>query len=125
MVYKRSYNNNITPPAPFANLTITHPINKIDTFDVEALVDTGADATLITKSVVENLHLIPNDLADMYDYEGNFVGQKPKYLIGVSFGTFHFNIQAIETDGEPILGRDILNKLTTVLKGTAKLMEMS
>ena len=125
MVYRRSYNNHITPPAPFANLTISHPINKIDTYDVDALVDTGADVTLITKSVVENLHLIPNGLENMYDFEGNFVGQKPKYLIGISFGTFHFNIQAVETDGDPILGRDVLNRLTTVLKGTANLMEMS
>ncbi|MHB8601588.1 MAG: retropepsin-like aspartic protease [Nitrosotalea sp.] len=125
MVYRRSYNSNINPPAPFANLTITHPINKTDTYDVEALVDTGADVTLITKSVVENLHLIPNDFVNMHDYEGNFVGSKAKYLVGVSFGTFHFNIHAIETDGEPILGRDILNRLTTVLKGTAKQMEMS
>lgn len=106
-------------------MTVIHPINKAETYDVDALVDTGADVTLINKEVVENLHLVPNGFQKMGDFQGNIVGEKPTYLVGISFGTFTYSVVATETNGVPILGRDILNKITTLLKGPTKQMEMS
>jgi len=122
--YKNTYNSNVQPPAPYAKVTIIHPTKKNQSVDDDALVDSGASGTCITKWIVERLMLIPNNMVQSYDYQGNLVGTKPTYQVKVSFGKFTFVVNAAETDGGTIIGRDILNQLTTILKGKTKQLEM-
>ena len=124
MSYNKQYSLRNPPPYPCIDVTLTNPRDPTNSFDLkEAMIDTGAGATCIPKSVVERLELIPIDVATVRDYQGN-AEQKPVYHITISFGPFNFTIRAVETNGDILIGRNILNQLTSVLIGPTKRLEM-
>ncbi len=89
------------------------------------MIDSGADGSMIPRGVVEILQLIPFTLVPTRDFQGNDTGDKAVYRVTISLGTFDFSISMVETDGRAIIGRDILNQLTTTLKGREEELEIS
>jgi len=124
LTYKNRYNSNIFPPAPYAKVTVVHPTNSNQSVDDDALVDSGASGSLISKWIAERLMLVPNNIVPVRDFQGNVVGNKPTFQVKINIGTFSFSIIVAETDGKTIIGRDIMNQLTTILKGRARELEM-
>lgn len=102
---------------PAANIRFIHPVYEEQFVEVEALIDSGASGTLIPESIVEQLALQPINRATMRDYQGKVVGEKSVYHIKVIIDSLEFYVDVAETEGFAIIGRDVLNKITTTLKG--------
>ena len=65
-----SYNQQLTPPAPFVHVTIRPPERGIAVSDLPALLDTAADITVIPTRVAEQLHLVPLDETPIGGFDG-------------------------------------------------------
>lgn len=126
MSYRKNYSTQEQPPFPCIDVTFINPVIPANTIDVmEVLADTGATNTFIPKRIIERLELIPSSIAKVYDFEKKEKEeQKLVYRVIVSFGPFNIPTSAIETDGDPIIGRDVINQFTAILRGRAAQMEM-
>ena len=109
---------------PQAKIKFINPIHESQTVEQNALIDSGASGTMIPKSVVNDLGLTTNNFLAVVDYEGNTTGNKGVYAVKVELGTDVFVVRALETNGYAIIGRDILNKHTTTLKGIQQQWEI-
>ena len=119
------YSTKITKRAyPAATIKFIHPVYGNQSEEVEALIDSGASATLIPESIADNLALIPLNKITMKDFQGKVVGEAPVYHIKVMINSLEFDIDVAETKGFAIIGRDVLNKLTTTLQGVQQKWEM-
>lgn len=125
MSYTRQYNLQETPPSPFVTMRVSNPndVTKVKN-QVEALVDSGASISMITQSIIDDLDLTLVNYIGIGDYDGK-VEFKPTYVVRIQFGIFDFTVIAVLTDDEPIIGRDIMNQLTTLMKGRTTELEMS
>jgi len=110
--------------APVKKVRFTNPQYITQFVDTEALIDSGASGTMIPKDVAEELALLEIRKSDSYDFEGNHKGRKPVYVVTVSCDNLSQNVQAVETNGIPIIGRDILNTLQLTLRGPQQHWEM-
>ena len=118
---QRIYGSNV---APVKKIRFTNPQYTTQFVDTEAIIDSGASGTMIPKDVAEELALLEIRKSDSYDYEGKSTGRKPVYVVIVSCDNISKNVQAVETNGMPILGRDILNTLQLTLRGPQQRWEM-
>ena len=91
----------------------------------DVLLDSGADITQIPKTVAHSLKLEQTGSVEALDYQGRSAGTKSIYSVRISFGNYSFLESAMETSGEPLLGRNILNRLTAVLRGVDNTLEVS
>ena len=121
----QNYSNNVSPPGPLIPITIVHPVNNSQTESTIAFVDSGADDTIIPRSIAQNLQLIPNDTKPISDFQGNFLENAPIYDLHIQFGNFDFRIDVVGMESEAIIGRNILNQLTTILNGRQQVLELS
>ena len=111
--------------APVRNVRFTNPVYTTQFVDKEALIDSGASGTMISKDIAAKLALVEIRKSKSYDYEGNFTGIKPVYVVTVSCDNLSHNVEAVETNGFPIIGRDIINTLQLTLRGPQQRWEMS
>lgn len=109
---------------PAAMIKFLHPVYENQSVEVEALIDSGASGTLIPESIAEQLALQPMNKTIMKDFQGKVIGEKPVYHIKVIIDSLEFNVDAAETEGFAIIGRDVLNKITTTLQGIQQKWEM-
>jgi len=65
-----SYNQQLTPPAPFVHVTVRPPERGIAVSDLPALLDTAADITVIPARIAEELQLIPLDEVPIGGFDG-------------------------------------------------------
>ncbi len=113
-----NYSTKISKKAyPAANIRFIHPVYEEQSVEAEALIDSGSSGTLIPEFIAEQLALIPINRAIMRDYQGKVTGEKSVYHIKVTIDSLEFNVDAAETEGNAIIGRDVLNKITTILQG--------
>ncbi len=126
------YNKNYKPPAPVTEIKIsTNLSEQIEegtdiTKNVEMLIDTGADRSLIPRRIITELEnllgkKLPYKVKEVWDYNGKKFFHKT-YLLNVlsqpdKFGD-NSSIYFLEFDGdEGIVGRDILNNYLVCLNG--------
>jgi predicted aspartyl protease len=107
------------PPAPLARVTLRNPSTGATAADVELLVDSGADVTLLPRQVVEGLGI---SLASGRGYEiAGFDGSKsfvPAVNLEMLFLNRLFKGQYLVIEEERgILGRDVLNHIALLLDG--------
>ncbi|MBU4266868.1 MAG: hypothetical protein L6243_07140 [Candidatus Altiarchaeales archaeon] len=114
------------PPAPVINITITVPDSSTSR-DISGLIDTGGDGTLIPMSIIDDLNLQPVGEWDILDFEGTYVGTKTTYSANISLGDINFDLIAVAPfeDEEAMIGRDIINELTILLKGKEQIFEIT
>ena len=116
------------PPAPAleVSLTIPGPVSYGQIVKSLALIDSGADITVIPKWAAQQLQLryVDEVLASGYDgvTKKTFV-----YTVKIIFDNLGaFIIKTILSDNDHILiGRDILNKWSLFLKGPSEVFEIS
>jgi len=94
---------------------------------VTALVDSGADATLIPQQILEEIATRVIDTR----WARNITGGRYRvamYLADLSIGPFRFPATEVianhQTD-EIVLGRDVLNQLITTLNGPAGVVSIT
>lgn len=120
--------NNFDPPAPVLEVSLTTPgsVSYGQMVRSPALLDSGADMTVIPRWIAQQLQLKYVDEVDAVGYDG--VKKKTfVYSVKIIFDNLgDFIIRAIVSNNEDILiGRDILNKWSLFLKGRSKIFEIS
>ena len=116
MEYK--YSRNFNPPAPVIEVSISAPLSKVSTSSA-ALVDSGADMTVIPERIIAQLKLrrVDSLLASGF---GKGVIEASVYSAILSIeGILGPKICRILgwNDDYALIGRDLLNQLITVLNG--------
>ena len=108
-------------------LNLTHPITGQRIGDIPALVDTGADQSVIPDRIVAALGLIQLDQQLVRGFDGT-----PRTL-----ATYYIRIQVRDLDlidleviasptvDNAVLGRDVLNRYKVTLDGPALVMTIS
>ena len=109
------------PPAPIARVTLKNPATGQTISDVPMLLDTGADVTLIPRSLVERLG-IPIELDAAQEYE--LAGFDGTQSTSVSVKA-HMLFQSLTFKGSfllckeatGVIGRNVLNRLSITFNG--------
>lgn len=124
---KFSYNTNYFPPAPSVEIWLGIPEQALEVGPLLALVDTGADASIIPIHHIELLKI----QVDNRKYLRSQWGERrlvDTYLLDVAIGQMRLpliEIIADELGDEVILGRNILNKLIATLDGPRQILKLS
>ncbi|MBI5144057.1 MAG: retroviral-like aspartic protease family protein [Candidatus Omnitrophica bacterium] len=116
---------NFFPPAPAVNVSLSTPING-QIIKSLALLDSGADITAIPEWIVQRLQLKYVDETSVEGYEG-VPTKKLVYSVKIIFDNLgDFIIKVIPIDDKYVLvGRDILNSWSVLLKGRSKTLKIS
>jgi len=124
---KFPYNRDYNPPAPTVDIRLAAPHSPFVIEPLRALMDTGADASIVPLRHLEPLDITANDLKSLHSQWGE-TRLVDTYLLDVGIGDLR--LPAIEVIGdevgeEIILGRDVLNKLLVILNGPKQELEIS
>jgi predicted aspartyl protease len=127
IVYSHPYNNqDYDPAAPVMEVVIGKSSEDTGT-PVTALIDSGADATMMPTAVLETINARYLETRRMRAVIGQPI-VVDMYLIVVQVGPYTIpGIEAIamHEGTEAIIGRDVLNQLVMTLNGPAHEIEIS
>jgi predicted aspartyl protease len=121
-----SYNQQLTPPAPFVHVTVRPPERGIAVSDLPALLDTAADITVIPARIAEELQLIPLDEVPIGKFDGR-VSWVSTFLVQLALRQATPKvIRVVASRDEPyvLLGRDVLNDYRATLDGPLLRLEI-
>jgi len=121
-----SYNQQLTPPAPFVHVTVRPPERGIAVSDLPALWDTAADITVIPDRIAEELQLIPLDEMPIGGFDGR-VSWVSTFLVQLALRQSTPKvIRVVASRDEPyvLLGRDALNDYRAILDGPLLRLEI-
>lgn len=110
---------------PQIKIKIINPVHSQLFDEKDALIDSGASGTMIPTETIEKLALQATNIIDIQDFENSAPKKRGVYSVKIELGTETFSLQVAETKGYAIVGRDILNKLITTLKGKQQKWEMN
>jgi predicted aspartyl protease len=129
MIYTYEYDADYPfgPAMPMVEIQIRSVRRNEDSISVRAVVDSGADATILPVQFLESAGIDKVGRARMR--WGKHYGQEyDVYLAIIEIGPFQFpgiRVLADKQESEPILGRDVLNHLALTLNGPANVVEIS
>lgn len=120
MVYTYDYDATYVPAMPMVTIRIGKPDTPVS-LTLSALVDSGADATMIPVSYLKSVNAIKRQHVFVRSVSGKRTGAN---LYTISLQVAHYERQRIDVIGnqdtdEIIVGRDILNHLVITLHGLA------
>lgn len=120
MIYTYDYDLDYLPAMPIVTLSIGIPDSET-TLTLSALVDSGADATMIPIKYLQEIQAIKRQRVFIRTISAQRAGAN-LYTISLQFA--HYRRNRIEVVGnqdtdEVIVGRDILNHLVVTLDGLA------
>jgi predicted aspartyl protease len=112
------YSKNFSPPAPVIEISVSVPLSN-DNISLTALMDSGADITVIPEQIISQLKIrrVDSTLASGF---GKGVIEATVYAAILSIeGVLKPRIYRVLSWRENyiLLGRDILNQLVSVLNG--------
>lgn len=124
---KFSYDTSYFPPAPSLEIKLAVPEEAFEVGPLTALVDTGADVTIVPIRHIDPLKI----QVDNRKFLRSQWGERrvvDTYLLDVGLGNIRLplvEVIADELGNEVIIGRNVLNKLVATLNGPAQSMEIS
>lgn len=126
-MYTRYYDNRYDPAAPVIEVAVYAAGTSENSQSLIALLDSGADATLIP---IEILRTIQAEYVTTRRMRG-VLGKAYKidlYAVAIEIGRHRLDgIHAIAIEHgeeEPIIGRDVLNQLVVTLNGLGEVVEI-
>ncbi|MGH7964082.1 MAG: retroviral-like aspartic protease family protein [Candidatus Binatia bacterium] len=113
-----AYDRTFTPPAPVADVTITHPVTGARSGVLRGKLDSGADVTVIPERLVAPLGLTPQRRIWLRSYDGTYA-QRPVYYLRLNVVGFDLAaVRCVTTDrANVLLGRNVLNRFVIILDG--------
>jgi len=117
-----AYDPQRTPPAPILPIRLGRPGTEPNVLLV-ALVDTGADATVIPPALAMRLDL-PILAEVAVAGTGGFSHRARVHAAVVEVGGSQWPIQVLAVGGEALVGRDLLNQWVATLRGPAGILEV-
>ena len=114
------------PPAPFVNVAVRCPTSGRHVDQSPAQVDTGADCTVLPRSVVSALDLVQVGQYECQGFQGEIL-PFPVFLVAVAIHDLPpVEVRAIlgERESFILLGRDVLNAHRIVLDGPQLALEI-
>lgn len=127
LVHTQEYDwRSFDPPMPVLDLILSRPGRHAALATFEAIIDTGADSTLIPIDILEQIAAPHIDQAYLRGITGT---REPVdlYLVTVQIAGVTINgirAAALPMGGATILGRDVLNHLHLALVGIATTTEV-
>ncbi len=117
-----AYDLQRTPPAPVLPIRLGRPGTDPNVL-LAALIDTGADATVIPPALATSLDLPV--LAEVAVAGTGGLSQRARvHAAVVEVGGSHWPIQVLALGGEALVGRDLLNQWVATLRGPAQILEI-
>ncbi len=115
MKFDRSYD----PPAPIAKIAIRTTESGKRLRDLEMLLDTGSDITLVPKERLHELGIAPSDKKEyeLVGFDGRIIKSEIYHLQVIFLGKRFIGNYCAVDNPVGILGRDILNQITILLDG--------
>jgi Aspartyl protease len=117
----------VTPPGPFVLVRIGPSAGTPASDSQLAQLDCGADRTVVTSELVQQLQLVPSGLALVAGLGGE-VEESPLYDVSLTLAGFQpLSVEVFASEGEPwvLLGRDVLNRYRIVLDGPNQTLEIT
>ncbi|MCB0082944.1 MAG: retroviral-like aspartic protease family protein [Caldilineaceae bacterium] len=121
------YLNSYYPPMPALTITIFCPGESLRTGPLTAIVDTGADGSMIPQSLLDQVEAPFVDDARISSHWGEWRNVQI-FTVDVEVNGYRFpaiEVVGDEEGSEIILGRSFLNKLHLSLNGPALTSELS
>ncbi|MBN1145805.1 MAG: retroviral-like aspartic protease family protein [Anaerolineales bacterium] len=119
------YNNNYTPPMPVVEVFLAAPDATPNAGPFEAILDTGADGTVVPKEILLDLGAPSLTDARLISPWGE-PHEVMIYLVDIRLGTTvlpAIQVAADESAEEIILGRNVLNKFPIFLDGPSQIID--
>jgi predicted aspartyl protease len=120
-----AYDRQYDPPAPVAELTVTHPVTGVTRGVARGKLDTGAGLSIIPERLVAELALRPHGQIWARSYDGAY-SRREVYFARFAIEGHELGLVqclAIERDNV-LLGRNVLNRFVITLDGPELRVEM-
>jgi len=123
---KHQYLDTYYPSMPAIEVQLGYPGESLATVPLMAIIDTGADSTLIPQSLLDQVGAPFSDEARLRSHWGEW---RNVSLFIVDLGIDGLRLPAIEVVGdeqsmELVIGRNVLNRLKLLLDGPANQVEV-
>ena len=123
---KVPYLDTYTPPIPILQVWIGYPEESLSLGPLEAIIDTGADASIFPRTLIDELGAPFVDDAWLSSQWGEWLAVK---TFTIDIGLDHFRLPAVRVvadrdNEEIILGRNVLNRLQLRLDGPGQETEL-
>jgi len=115
------YDHQYLPPAPIIKITVAGYSQSVEPLVIRAMIDSGADGTMIPTQVLAEIEATYTDSVRMSGITGGNE-QRDRYRVRIQIGDIVIRgIDAVATDFEDVglIGRDVLNQLIVTLNGLA------
>lgn len=109
------YSRQYEPPAPLLPVRVGRP-GSAPVVLLSALVDTGADLCVLPQGLPARLHLPAVGRLAVAGVEG-IPRAMPLYAVELSVNGFRSIVRAVSLGTTPLIGRDVINKITLHLHG--------
>ena len=126
MIVRYGYVDQLGVPAPFVHVTLRCPDSPTQVEQIPALVDSGADRTVIPLQFVEELGLVQMDQVTIAGFGGH-ISDIPSFLVEITIRKVKpvlAEVLASEGESYVLLGRDVLNHFRVVLDGPKSAVEI-
>lgn len=120
------YAEQLTPPAPFVNVTLRCNATGQEISGLPALLDPAADRTVVPGRIIASLQLVEDGRSLFQGFAGDIISL-PLFLTEIQVhDRAPLMIRVVVGSGEPyiLLGRDVLNVYRIVLDGPELAVEI-
>ncbi len=125
-LYTKDYSSDFYPAMPVVDILVKPEVNEHG-INLTAIVDSGADNTMLPANILDQLNVSKTQTAWMTGVSGSRVAVN-LYWIFVQIGDFqpiYTEVIGIQNRDEVIIGRDIINQFAVLLNGPAHTIETS